>query len=415
MDAVAEFEDGQHFRTVLGHFPTGVAVITSLDPDGAPVGMTIGSFTSASLDPPLVAFFPGKDSRTFPKIQAAGHFCVNVLTEDQEWICRSFAAKGVDKFAGVDWQPGETGAPVIREAVAWIDCRIDDVREVGDHFIVIGSVEALEAVPQTLNPLLFFRGGYGQFSSPSLIAGADPDLLEHLRLVDVARLDMEGLADELDAECLAFGVIDQEIAILGSAGDARRGGSRSRVGQRSPFVAPLGPLFIAEDDEASRQAWMHPPNAERRRSPEAIRSYERILTRARDRGWSIVLDDPAQAAMEAAIVVNPQFGNSSGIHQAAMKLRPEAYEPDLVDGQVYDVRHLGVPVRDSSGRVVLGLSLYGLPAGLEAHDIYRIADRFLLAADSVSKKLAPSSGDSAHARILRGAADAGLAHGSSRK
>ena len=95
------------YRTVLGHFPTGVAAITSIGADGAPVGMTIGSFVSVSLDPPLVAFLPDKGSSTFPKIREAGFFCVNVLGADQEHVCRAFAARGTDKFAGLTVPPAE--------------------------------------------------------------------------------------------------------------------------------------------------------------------------------------------------------------------------------------------------------------------------------------------------------------------
>jgi flavin reductase (DIM6/NTAB) family NADH-FMN oxidoreductase RutF len=121
----ANLPDAGQFRRVLGHFPTGVAAITARDENGAPVGMTVGSFTSVSLDPLLVALLPDKNSGTFPKIRAAGSFCVNVLGEDQERVCRSFAAKGVDKFLGVQWRAAGSGSPIIDGVVAWIDCDIE--------------------------------------------------------------------------------------------------------------------------------------------------------------------------------------------------------------------------------------------------------------------------------------------------
>ena len=161
--------DPQHFRRVLGHFPTGVAGITSIGPDGAPVGMAVGSFTSVSLDPPLVAFLPDKKSTTFPKIRDAGFFCANVLGADQEHICRAFASKAPDKFVDVGWRPADSGAPILDRAVAWIDCDIEEVHEAGDHFIVIGRVRELE-VPEVGLPLLFFQGGYGRFAPLSLAA-----------------------------------------------------------------------------------------------------------------------------------------------------------------------------------------------------------------------------------------------------
>src|SRR6476619_3878226 len=97
--------DTARYRQVLGHFPTGVVVVTAVD-DGEPVGLAIGSFSSVSLDPPLVGFFPDRSSTSWPRIEKAGSFAVNILGEHQEDICRTFASKGGDKFAGIGWKPG---------------------------------------------------------------------------------------------------------------------------------------------------------------------------------------------------------------------------------------------------------------------------------------------------------------------
>jgi 3-hydroxy-9,10-secoandrosta-1,3,5(10)-triene-9,17-dione monooxygenase reductase component len=145
-------------REVLGHVPTSVVVITAPG-DPQPAGLAIGSFTSVSLDPPLVGFFVGNSSSTWPSIEAAGRFCVNVLGEHQESVCRVFATKGADRFAEVGWQPAPSGAPVLDEAVAWIDCRIAQVVPAGDHQLVLGRVLDLGARPET-RPLVFHRGGY---------------------------------------------------------------------------------------------------------------------------------------------------------------------------------------------------------------------------------------------------------------
>ncbi|MGH9184344.1 MAG: flavin reductase family protein [Acidimicrobiales bacterium] len=162
--ATSAANDEARFRHVLGHFASGVTVITALD-DGAPVGLAVGSFTSLSLDPPLVLFCPGKTSTSWPRIEATGTFCVNVLAEDQEVVCRTFAAKGEDKFATIGWRPAPaTGAPVIDGVLAWIDCQIERVDEGGDHWVVIGRVRDL-GVEREHGPLVFFRGGYGQYES----------------------------------------------------------------------------------------------------------------------------------------------------------------------------------------------------------------------------------------------------------
>lgn len=154
--------DSAKFRQVLGHFPTGVTVITAAA-EGGPVGMAVGSFASVSLDPPLVAFFPDKGSSTWPRIEASGHFCVNILAEYQEDVCRRFASKGDDKFAGLGWGPAGSGAPLLAGVLAWIDCDIEAVTDAGDHHCVLGRVREL-AVAQDGAPLIFFRGGYGRFA-----------------------------------------------------------------------------------------------------------------------------------------------------------------------------------------------------------------------------------------------------------
>jgi 3-hydroxy-9,10-secoandrosta-1,3,5(10)-triene-9,17-dione monooxygenase reductase component len=152
----------EHFRTVLGHFCSGITVVTATDGQG-PVGMTAQSFSSLSLDPPLVLFCPGKSSSSWPRIHAVGSFCINVLAEDQEELCRAFACSGADKFAGVGYTAApHTGAPLLTGALAWMDCRLEAVHDGGDHEIAVGRALDLGA-RDSGRPLLFYRGGYGRF------------------------------------------------------------------------------------------------------------------------------------------------------------------------------------------------------------------------------------------------------------
>jgi 3-hydroxy-9,10-secoandrosta-1,3,5(10)-triene-9,17-dione monooxygenase reductase component len=162
--AVSSADEGARFRQELGHFPTGVTVVTASTDEG-PVGLCVGSFTSVSLHPPLVAFCAGDSSTSYPRIEAAGHFCVNILAEEQEEVARVFADKGEEKFAGIGWRPSVvTRAPVINDVLAWIDCQIDAIHEAGDHWIVVGRVLDLE-IGHEGGPLIFFRGGFGRYSS----------------------------------------------------------------------------------------------------------------------------------------------------------------------------------------------------------------------------------------------------------
>ncbi len=152
--------DSAEFRRVLGHFPTGVTVVTAVS-DADPVGLAIGSFGSVSLDPPLVMFCPGKSSTSWPAIEASGSFCVNVLAEDQDAVSSRFAGREADKFAGISWDTRVTGSPVIQGCLAWIDCTIEAVHEAGDHWIVVGRVADLGVERPNGRPLIFFKGGYG--------------------------------------------------------------------------------------------------------------------------------------------------------------------------------------------------------------------------------------------------------------
>ncbi len=164
--------DPMQFRQVLGHFPTGVTVVTGLDPqaDGTaePVGFTIGSFTSVSLDPPLVGFLPMVDSDRWVKIRACGAFVVNVLGHAHDALCWQFSKSSIEHpFEGVAWHPAPvSGCPVLDEAIAWIDCSITQVVDAGDHHFVMGRVEAMEHAHEDADPrpLLFYRGKLGGFS-----------------------------------------------------------------------------------------------------------------------------------------------------------------------------------------------------------------------------------------------------------
>lgn len=150
------------FREVLGHFATGVTIVTAME-DGEPVGFTCQSFTSLSLEPPMVALAPAKSSTSWPRIAKAGAFCVNILADDQEALCRGFAVSGGDKFDRVAWHPGVLGTPVIEGCLAWVECELEAIHDAGDHELVTGRVVEMTVVGG--KPLLFYRGGFGTFSS----------------------------------------------------------------------------------------------------------------------------------------------------------------------------------------------------------------------------------------------------------
>lgn len=164
MTIVAPDVDAALFRSVMSHFATGVVVVTGLDVDGAPVGMTAQSFSALSLDPPLVMVCPARSSSSWPRIGAGHRFAINVLGSHQQELSRTFARSGVDKFADVDWHPGLLGLPLLDGAIAHIECDIEAVHPGGDHYIAVGRVRELASrlgdPDDEPSPLLFYRSGY---------------------------------------------------------------------------------------------------------------------------------------------------------------------------------------------------------------------------------------------------------------
>jgi 3-hydroxy-9,10-secoandrosta-1,3,5(10)-triene-9,17-dione monooxygenase reductase component len=151
--------DDALLRHVLGHFPTGVAVVTAMT-DLGPVGMSMNSFTSVSLDPPLVLFCPALSSRTWPKLHQAGGMAINVLSAGQESVSRQFSGPELDRFVGTEWSAGDNGAPLLSEALGWLECTMRAEHPAGDHTVVIAEIERLGVHREISEPLMFFRGDY---------------------------------------------------------------------------------------------------------------------------------------------------------------------------------------------------------------------------------------------------------------
>lgn len=150
---------GAEFRGAIGCFATGVAVVTTRQDDGRPCGLTANAVTSVSLEPPLVLVCVDKTAESHPHFGSTGIFAVNVLTEAQRDVSARFAMSGGDKFAGLPFHWGATGAPVLNQHLACVECRIVAAHDGGDHTIYVGRVEV--AASRGGRPLLYFRGAYG--------------------------------------------------------------------------------------------------------------------------------------------------------------------------------------------------------------------------------------------------------------
>ncbi len=161
--------DSATFRKVLGHLPTGVVVVTGVDALGEPAGITIGSFVSVSLDPPLVGFFPGQASRSWAHIAQGNGFCANVLTDNQSELCWRFAQEPegglATRFDGVKWTKSSSGMPILDGALAVIECSVESVTSAGDHHFVLGRVQQLSANAASHEAMVFYRGKVSGVSS----------------------------------------------------------------------------------------------------------------------------------------------------------------------------------------------------------------------------------------------------------
>lgn len=349
--------DATTFRDVMGRYPTGVSIIAGADGDDQLHGMVVGTLTSVSLDPPLIAFLPSKTSASWASMRHLRRVCVNVLAADQEELCRTFASKTVeDKWAGVGWRPAPSGAPVIEGSIAWIDCEIQEILERGDHYLVLARVESM-APARSVSPLTFIRGGYGRFSTDSLVAEDQPGLMDQLKIAQQARGLMEELAQESGYESTIQASVDDELVILAAAGgDDPDWAGENHVGIRLPFIPPFGGIFMAWSSTSAVHEWVErrwAPTAEQRdRQVEALRAI-------RDAGYVVVtpIDPVVDQVLDKIFAgLAPDRDDLHRLRSRIQELDP-FYVTDVEDGSRLDVRYVGAPVFDRRGRVAVVLRL----------------------------------------------------------
>jgi 3-hydroxy-9,10-secoandrosta-1,3,5(10)-triene-9,17-dione monooxygenase reductase component len=164
--------DPRGFRDALSRFATGVAFVTAA-PGGEPAGLIVNSLASVSLEPPLVSFCPSRASLTWSRMRRTGRFGVSVLGRVDEAFARRAAAAGADRFAGLDWSPGRSGAPLLAGALATLECEIAAEHAAGDHWIVVGRVAEASCAPSA-EPLVFFAGGFGTVAAGGASTSSRP-------------------------------------------------------------------------------------------------------------------------------------------------------------------------------------------------------------------------------------------------
>jgi flavin reductase (DIM6/NTAB) family NADH-FMN oxidoreductase RutF/DNA-binding IclR family transcriptional regulator len=379
------------YREVLGHYPTGVTVVTGLV-DGEPVGMVVGTFTAVSLDPPLVAFMPTTGSGTYARLARATAYCINVLAHDQQDLCRTMATPADDKFADVAWHPSALGAPALDDAVAQVHCTPEQEVEAGDHYIVLCRVQALE-VTRPVTPLLFFQGGYGGFSPAGMAARGDADLIAALRLTDTARHAVERLAHRLRCEAAVLvGVGPDELTTAFSA----YGGSAEMVeplGQRIPLIPPIGEAYVAGAAPEVVERWLSKVSP---RDPELVDQYRARLASVERRGAGISLlrgDGPVEYEQLGEALRDYATGELTPARERELRgllasTRCFFEDRELVADETYRVGGIVVPVRNPEGDISMVLRVTQLPAGATGAQVEEWIATVRQAAREVERHLA---------------------------
>lgn len=383
--------DASLFRETLGHYPTGVAVVTAVTDEGEPDGMVVGTFSSVSLEPPLIAFFPASGSRSFARLRTAPAFCVNVLASDQEPLCRQIATSREGKFDGVDWRPGPLGSPILEGAVSWVECTFEEVRAAGDHFVVLGRVRGL-AVERSTLPLLFFQGGYGRFSPGSFVAAPDPELIQAAHLAETIRVEVEDLSTEFAVNCSVLARIREDAVQVLATNQASTGDSPP-LGHRQPIIPPMGAVFMVDAAPAEVDAWL-------RRAPDDSREsrglHTALLDKVRERGYSLLAAEPHllerhRAALSAFEQSDRLPRQERAVQQATAELT-ELFCPDLVPGRIYDLASIVVLLPTKPDLPPMALRMTGLPGSAPTAQVAAWIDGLKRVAESVSLACPPSSG-----------------------
>ena len=356
--------DAHRFREVLGHYPTGVALVSAVTQEGRPIGMIVGSFTSVSLDPPLVAYLPMVTSRSFEVMRRSRTFVVNVLAAQQEDLCRRFAAPGDDKWEHVEWRPSPSGAPVLDGAVAWIECTTHSISEAGDHYVVLGQVEHLE-VQDPGSPLLFFQGGYGRFTTSSVVASPASDLVAAISLAERSRDHVEALVARTGITCELLARVGDDLVFVGSATGSHTLPGRASLGTRIPLIAPLGEQFVCWAGPQEAERWIA---GSRVTEADVAAGLRARLALARHRGWSLSGWEPDDESAVLEILHGCTDGGLTPAQERGLRSRiagwcslpVEGCEQDLQPDSVYAAYSLVVPIHGLHGRPVLNLRLVNL-------------------------------------------------------
>jgi flavin reductase (DIM6/NTAB) family NADH-FMN oxidoreductase RutF/DNA-binding IclR family transcriptional regulator len=375
------------WRKVLGEYPTGVAIISALDAEGHPQGLVVGTFSSVSMEPPIVSFMPMRSSRSYSAVADCTRFRVSVLGAGHEELCRSFAAAPPEKrFEVGNWVTDEHGIPHLTDAVVWFDCVRSRTIEAGDHDIVLGDVADLGFGDGKAGmPMLFLKGGYGTFTIPQLDFDAG-HLGTHLRVADRMSDTIRALAEEIDATVTLCSLTQDRVLVLSAANVGGYGQSVETVGQTFPFAAPLGLVFAAWDNGVRASAWKKAGSALGFTDTDLL---AQMVTRVRERGYAVSIGPTMADRFEQTVC------NSGRDKSELQKLWIDIANDyaDLGEKQDWSthVSSIQVPIFDLDGTPDLALVVAGIPSGLTREALDLMADRCKAVAGQLTTMIGGSS------------------------
>jgi flavin reductase (DIM6/NTAB) family NADH-FMN oxidoreductase RutF/DNA-binding IclR family transcriptional regulator len=337
--------------------------------------MVVGTFTSVSLDPPMVGFLADRASTTWPVVKAQGRYTASVLTAEHEPLCRAIVAKDPTRFERFNWTRSPAGLPMVPDAKVWFDCVIHSVVPAGDHYFVLGSVQDMGVGETAAPPLIFHRGGYGWPKLPGLDA-EDAGLAVLIRYADIVYEEAAALAADLGLDCLISAAVDGNVTLLRAAGPS--GGGR-RVGTYAPLAAPIGALFVAWGSAADQHRWLQrsgelfklvSPNSP---TPPALNAQaaDTMLAAVRECGYTVSTGRAMSESFDAAVNSAGPDGQRRALAAFLATLTEHADEHVHAARieSLSDVTYLHMPVFDAEGRVVLVLDLTGFPAAAPPADL----------------------------------------------
>lgn len=371
--------DQKAFRHVMGNYPTGVAVVTTTAPDGELLALVVGTFSSVSLEPPLVSFMPMKTSRTFAKMRDCDTLTINIFGGEQQDEMLAIARRWENKLDGIDWHESPNGNPVLDNALAWIDTTVTEVIEAGDHFIVLCEVEDM-LVANPGPPLLFFQGGYGSFVGSTMLSGLRHEALPAIHAAHRAGDELERLADEVGCEVVVYVATSEDEFVTVFAARGPGVSEEDGFSSRLPIVPPIGDTYMYDKPEEVRERWL----TKLKDPSEEVRAlHEKRLEAVKESGYLLAYFPEEGSAAYSQMVAATKEYQSAVLTPATERAVRELIGSSTVDydhrdveaNQVYNVASIVFPVTDPSGETTMTLRISQLPQEMPGKQLLGVIQR----------------------------------------